>query len=334
VISSAEFDSFVAKAEHEHRGNMVLAANDLTITVVERPRPEGQRGRPRRHIMVSNDQSPVEATPRFKSNLIRLTGLTSKLMTELPLPQLNSDIRHQLNLHAPAVGFIKAGIEGVESGVALYNAARPYIPYNEMMPSGDLATCHGSPLMDDQICLQTLDQEVDLGGRPLLVGLHAKVSSTGMAKTGVHFGFFRTGCENSAVDIGFGGNYLKDVDPILFNGVVTELRARVPEYVEDITRFIGQAQEFSVADPEFLDPAMAHLSVPKKMKELLLLSVQHPDDLGDLFDRSGVERVTTLWDAYNVLTHMGSLAVTSAQQMAYAAATTTWAKSLLNISRN
>lgn len=335
MLSVAERDVIMLQARAEAEGVLLVQSADLQVEVQETSRPDGDRRRPVRRILVRNGGEERYGTARFKRNLLRMTGITSRLMIDLPLSQLNSDIRHQMTTKHPAVGYIRTAVEGVDSAIGVFPATRPYLSYLEAVPASDLALCKGSPIEDDALVLQTLEQSVDIGENfPLLVGLHARVSSTGLAKTRVHFGFFRSGCQNSAVDVGFGGEYLRDVDPTIFAGVVSELRGRMDEYVSNVTEFIGRAREYCVEEVEFLEPALNHLSLPKKMKELLVLSVSHPDELGDLFDRAGVPRVSSLWDAYNVLTHLGSLAPTASQQATYAEATTRWAQSLLDISRN
>jgi len=333
MISSIERNTILQEADLEHNGLSLLDSNALTVEVRQAP-AEGRR-QPRRVIMVRDADGELPATTRFKSNMLAITGMTGRLFKELPLDQLNRDITHQLLTRAHNIGYVKASIEDEMAAVSIFPIAdRGYVPYGTMIPEGDLSSFTGSPLFEDSVSFMTMDRTLDLGGSPIFIGVHARASSNGMAKTKVHLGFYRTQCTNSAIDIGFGGFDLRELDASLFRSALGEMQGRLNEYTQSVESFIEGAQRLSISDQVFRQNALGQLAIPTKMKDLVELSASTPDVVSELLERAGVEHVHNLWEAFNVLTHLSSLAPTVSQRTTYAATSLTWAKNLMGIARN
>lgn len=243
-------------------------------------------------------------TPRGYRNLLKLTGFSNSLFKSLPIEQLRKDLNSQI-YRIPSVGMVlyKDRMHAIHSPIR-----GEFLPYGEILPSEDsLMALKGSPLKNDSITFLTQDQEV----QGLKFGVWAEISSTGMVKTTFQYGVFRIACENSWVDSITDSRKYGAVDRDLVNQTLQYYYDNVENYTSVAGKFVERAKEYKIrlngnGDNEFLDNILSRLSINAKCKQELRECIDNTEEGRGLLKRSGVEKVSNLWDVFNVLVRISN----------------------------
>jgi hypothetical protein len=333
MIKQDELDQFLLRAKDEKEGTVTgVSPTNFSIRVVDKQ--DAEKGKVVRKLSFMQNSDEYEVSDRAKSNILKLSGFTGKLLKELQLQEINDGLNYQLS---------KRNSYGVtrKDGVlySLFDTTEfVYHPYDEMIPDvNKLVKVKGNPLTSDFVEFQTSEQTLERSGQ-LVVGMNAIVSSNSMVKSRFGYGVMRVRCTNGWVDSVYGKDILPAVTNEIVAGMIKTYQDRMGGFVERLNSFTDDAEKFEVLNTEHLEELFTHLSVTPKVKQVLYGCMNRAEgeqsqgtDL--LLKSAGVDSIKTLWDVFQVLVWIGNNAPNMRQSLSMGKNIFKWADQLL-VSQN
>lgn len=241
-------------------------------------------------------------TDRALRNLSRISTASPRLLLNQQDSILNTLVKTQL-----------AGMDELqmlkdptnETRIAsIFPGSKVYIPYSDLLEpvANKVFSIKGNPVDDDSMTFLVKSRSLDLGG-DIIVGPHFTISSNSLVRSRFSFGGYRVICSNGFIDNVFRCNYLDSIDVNVVRAMVRDSFDNEGEYEKVLT----EVHNFMVNEPldinkhwYFLETMPLSKAVVDKYKAI----VKDPLAFGEELDGAKVSGVATIWESFNLLTHL------------------------------
>ena len=296
-MNTGQYEKFMSDAKIEREG-VKTGLFPANVNIVVRVVGANEEEEERRELFLENGEC-LRLSPRATKNVLRLTGFSNRLFKELEVAELQTGINTQL------ARFDSLGMSVSEKEViCVFNGKKTYVPYESFLPSAsELCYIKGNPIESDVIVFQTDEGNVKVGDESIILGMNVSVSSTGYTGTNVSCGTFREVCENGVSYPWFFNYKLPRFDTKLLGGILGEFKENKSKILDELAGFIRGLEDYAIHNVEELHTVMEPLSLQRKLKEEIFMGYQRPEETRELFKKSGVDRISNLWDLFNVLTY-------------------------------
>jgi hypothetical protein len=261
---------------------------------------EDSNGKERRDIAIVYSGTEYSLSERAKKNLSRLTGVSNRLINELPSDQLVSDLTFQIS-KIQFFGLII--VDGVI--IALYDSAKnAYNSYETLMtPIADkLLFVHGNPIENDFIHIQLKDFE----NEEFIGGVNLLLSSTGNVSSVFSYGLMQKSTKLFWRDVFYG----KESERLVNSGIVEEyvkLMSPNSEFVVQLNAMLlAKAERVEITNKEHLTGLMTSMS-NRKLRAVVIHAYEDPIQDADLLKAIKVEKISNLKDVFSLLTYLSNL---------------------------
>jgi hypothetical protein len=336
VISNDDWDLFLLKAKEEKDATVVgVSPTNFQVSVVEKQ--DSEKGKVVRRLAFTQNNDVYEVSDRAKSNILKLSGFTGRLLKELTVPEIMSGLNHQLS-KINSYGITRK--EGIL--YALFDTSKfSHHPYDTLVPKDQksVVSIHGNPLTSDTIEFQLLQREISSPqSGQLFVGMNAQVSSTSMVKARFGYGVYRMLCGNGWVDCVYGKDVLPSTSTDIIAGMVKMFEDGLDGFLERLEAFVVGSKGFQISGSEQLEELFTHLSVPPKIKQSLYGCINRSTDGGEgdnnttldlLLKSAAVDGIKSLWEVFQVLVWLANHAPTLRQSISMGRNIVRWADQIL-----
>jgi hypothetical protein len=261
---------------------------------------EDSNGKEKRDIAIVYEGVEYSLSDRAKKNLSRLTGVSNRLINELPSNQLVNDLTFQIS-DIKSFGLII--VDGII--IALYNSAKnAYNSYETLMtPIADkLLFVHGNPIDNDFIHIQLKDFE----NAEFIGGVNLLLSSTGNVSSVFSYGIMQKSTKLFWRDTFYGKESEKLVDSSIVEEYVKQMSVNSEFVVQLNTMLLSKAEKVEIINKDHLKGLMASLS-NRKLRAIILHAYEDPIQDADLLKAIKVEKITNLKDVFSLLTYLSNL---------------------------
>lgn len=299
MVESYDREKFLAYANEEKAGVIVLKPTEISFFVETVSSNDKKQ---ERDIYIKLNGENYRLGRRALKNLQKLTGISRRLLNELPLVQLMNDLNSQIQ-KISALGLV-TGTELVgeitaRRIIALFNSSKfSYIGYIDLLAQvqDKIVFVKGNPLEDDFIQIQFKGFETD----EFLSGINILLSSTNIIKSTVSVGVIEKKAGLSWRDT----VYKKfDQTGLVADDFVTLQNTMQgdPEFVVTLNKgLLAKADEIKIQNEKHLEGILE--SVPgRKFREVVQKTYTDPVANQKLLTRVGIEKIETVKDIFRVL---------------------------------
>jgi hypothetical protein len=267
-------------------------------------------------MMMSAGGQEWTLTPRALKNVAKLTRAPVSLMFNQSDPTLNAVFQRQLaELNSITVLRDPSNMENVISMFRMDT----YQPYETLLGDikDDIIRFSGDILESDSLTFQT-----GVGELPdtIVYGANFTISANQMVKSSFSSGLYRLICSNGAVNKVFGNASMKDISPTILQSLVREFEQKRGEYEASV----GETLEWMRATPVNRTThwhALEQMRLPKRLVDKYKEVIATPAAFGQVLHEAKASGVETIYDSFNILTHLAKdLPLLSARSKLEAAA--------------
>lgn len=301
-MDKAQYDKLVAECSEEAEGVLKnnFSSTDLQISVRNELVEEGQ-SEYQRNMFVDFGSGETPMSLRATMNILSMTGFSTRLFQELDIGQLSADLNYQMARYNN-IGIIMVR----DAAISIFDTTEhEYRAYTDLIPDPpNIAFVRGSPITADSITFQTREVDLDAGTEEhLMLGMNSVISSTSRIANRFRFGVFRVVCSNGIVSPMFMRQDVPDIDINLFRGIMNGFRENIGEFAENFIGFKNKMIVFNITREQLVE-VLQYLSLAKTMKNICIACCERGEDVDAVMRAAGVERVSNLWEVFNVLTYL------------------------------
>ena len=257
------------------------------------------KGKEKREVIIQYKEISYTLTDRGDKNLCKLTGISKRLINELPHDQIIQDINFQMS-KIESLGIIimtDKVISLFNSGKVVYNG---YTTLNQLIKE-DIKFSWGSAIDSDSIMVQTNQFEDD----KFIGGVNCILSSTNNDKNIFAYGILDKTRKIFWRDELFAKETEKMVDKDMVESYVNKMRENVQFMVQLNAQLLSKAEQFKIQNKEHLEGLL--VSLPNnKLRKMVLHAYEDRVMDKDLLDKVGISEVSNLRDAFSLLTSVAN----------------------------
>lgn len=233
---------------------------------------------------------------RAKKNIFKLTGYTNRLMKELPLGQVVSDLNFQIRKFT--VGIIVVD----DIVISVFNQENSYVGYADLLNDvkDKILFVSGDPIGEDYIQVQFKgSDEADAEG--YIVGRNAIISSTGNVSSIFRLGVFDTVSKSWWVDGKFAKAKFQTLDTKIIPQILDASKKDIDEFAFFVSKNREVGKKLPLVDTDHLDGLLESLSASRKIKHAVNKIYEHAAEYQDLLNRIGLKSINNVWEVFLLL---------------------------------
>ena len=266
-------------------------------------------------------------TPRALKNVSKLTRASVALMFNQSDPVLNALFQRQLaELNSVSV------LHDPSAPANLVSVFRKdtYQPYDKLLESvqNDIIRFDGDILESDSLNFMTGVGEMQ---DTIVYGTQFTVSANSMARSTFSSGLFRLVCSNGAVNKVYQNATIKEISPAILMSLVREFEEKKGSYVAEVGTVIDFMQRTPVNQTTHWH-TLDNFKLPKKLVERYKDTVRAPDMYCDVVQGAKASGVETVYDSFNILTHLAKELPLASARTRVETAAYSWAADLYAMS--
>lgn len=238
-------------------------------------------------------------TPRATKNVSRLTRASVPLMFNQSDPTLNAVFQRQLaELNTVSILRDPANFNNI---ISVFRTDT-YQPYDKLIESiaGDVVRFSGDVMESDAMTFMTGVGEMS---DSIVYGMNLTLSANGMARSQYSSGLFRLLCSNGAINKVHTSATIKEAAPAVVVALSREFAMKQESYVADVEELLEFMRNTKLVQQQhwhLLDGYKLNKLVVDRYKE----TVNIPDSNRDTIEGAKAGGVETLYDSFNILTHL------------------------------